>query len=357
MKKLFSVAALLFMVVIAAGQNVGIGTNAPSAQFHTTGNVRFESLGGQGVRPVFADASGYLTAYSTQNASGSQNNATSYSVPTFGCAKSNISFAAPAGSKVTSVSVSLSIQCTNVSGINIALKSPDSKTLTLVNFQGGLTGSDFTNTVFSDAGTTTALYGTAPYTGTFKPDGGIGNSDGGCAPTSTITSFAGFNNIDPNGTWALCVSTGSTACTLLNWQLTINSSSVSGGGGGVDNYIPKWNAGTLTTTSNVFDNGTNVGIGTATPASTLEVNGSIKNKYSGSILSGILSVGTQTVNLSIPALPSGWTSSNTVILVSNADGQPGTINQAKLTSLTNIQVSYNALSAGTVRFNYIIFKL
>lgn len=40
------------------------------------------------------------------------------------------------------------------------------------------------------------------------------------------------------------------------------------------NYVTKWN-GTALANSNIFDNGTNVGIGTATPAYKLDVNGTI----------------------------------------------------------------------------------
>jgi hypothetical protein len=48
--------------------------------------------------------------------------------------------------------------------------------------------------------------------------------------------------------------------------------------GGTVNYIPKYSSASTVVVSSIFDNGTSVGIGTATPASTakLEVNGQIR---------------------------------------------------------------------------------
>ncbi len=47
-------------------------------------------------------------------------------------------------------------------------------------------------------------------------------------------------------------------------------------GAGTDNYLPKWSSNTLTSTSTVYDDGTNVGIGTNNPSSyKLQVNGSL----------------------------------------------------------------------------------
>ena len=45
------------------------------------------------------------------------------------------------------------------------------------------------------------------------------------------------------------------------------------GGSGTTNYVPKFTASTTLGNSQIFDNGTNVGIGTASPAQKLDVNG------------------------------------------------------------------------------------
>lgn len=42
-------------------------------------------------------------------------------------------------------------------------------------------------------------------------------------------------------------------------------------GAGTNNYLPKWNANRLTSTSSIYDNNTNVGIGTTSPTSKLHV--------------------------------------------------------------------------------------
>lgn len=45
--------------------------------------------------------------------------------------------------------------------------------------------------------------------------------------------------------------------------------------GGTTNYITKWTSASNVGTSTMFDNGTNVGVGTASPASKLDVNGNL----------------------------------------------------------------------------------
>jgi hypothetical protein len=107
----------------------------------------------------------------------------------------------------------------------------------------------------------------------------------------------------------------------------------------------------------------NVGIGTSTPVAKLDVNGSvnvdrsIRTKYSGSIVVTVVTGTTYYTNLTIPTLPTGWDFTNTLVLVSIADGISGTINRAKLTSSTNIELENTANGTGPCRFNYIVFKL
>jgi hypothetical protein len=63
-----------------------------------------------------------------------------------------------------------------------------------------------------------------------------------------------------------------------NFTIT-NTSPSSGGtltGGGTVNYVSKWSSATNLVDSQIFDNGTNVGIGTASPAYKLDVSGTVK---------------------------------------------------------------------------------
>ena len=107
----------------------------------------------------------------------------------------------------------------------------------------------------------------------------------------------------------------------------------------------------------ILDNG-NTGIGTITPSTTLDVNGGIKTKYSGSVILSVTGTGSAaSVNLTIPALPTGWDFTNTLVLVSVADGVSGIIYSTKLTTATNIQLLFEANATGPTRFNYIVFKL
>lgn len=104
---------------------------------------------------------------------------------------------------------------------------------------------------------------------------------------------------------------------------------------------------------------TSLGVGpsAATPTTTLDVDGGIRTRYSGSVTTGFPAGGTQTIVLGIPALPVDWNLGNTVVLVTNADGVTSTIHQVKLTSITTIQVNCTAASAGAVRLNWVVFRL
>lgn len=65
----------------------------------------------------------------------------------------------------------------------------------------GLTGDQMINTLFDDAAADPIDLGSAPYTGSFQPQG----TGFGTILTPTITTLAGFNGLDPNGTWTLRV--------------------------------------------------------------------------------------------------------------------------------------------------------
>jgi hypothetical protein len=119
-----------------------------------------------------------------------------------------------------------------------------------------------------------------------------------------------------------------------------------------------WSRNILNQTTTLNNIGSKVGIGTTTPTVSLDVEGGIRTKYSGTQVKTVVG-GTSIINLTIPSVPAGWDFTNTMVTVTNVDGQSGTIYQAKLTSLTNIQVYFtsNSATTGGARFNYIVFKL
>ena len=107
----------------------------------------------------------------------------------------------------------------------------------------------------------------------------------------------------------------------------------------------------------ILKNG-NTGIGTISPTTTLDVDGGFRTKYSGTVIKSVTGTGSAAlVNLTIPPLPPGWDFTNTLVMVTVADGVSGIIYSTKLTSTTNIQLFFEANAIGPTRFNYIVFKL
>jgi subtilisin-like proprotein convertase family protein len=102
----------------------------------------------------------------------------------------------------TLVTFTLNITHETDSDLDIFLLAPTGQILELSTDNGG-NGNDYTNTVFSDAGATNITAGAAPFTGTFRPEGTLTASGAPLNLTATITTFAGFNGLNPNGTWSL----------------------------------------------------------------------------------------------------------------------------------------------------------
>ena len=90
------------------------------------------------------------------------------------------------------------------------------------------------------------------------------------ALTSSYAGSARSASFSVSSSYATISSNSTTASYAL-------SGISSGIGTGTENYLPKWTAtNTLTSTSNVFDNGTNVGINNTTPGTTLDVVGVVQ---------------------------------------------------------------------------------
>ncbi|PIZ63989.1 hypothetical protein COY16_00515, partial [Candidatus Roizmanbacteria bacterium CG_4_10_14_0_2_um_filter_39_13] len=108
-------------------------------------------------------------------------------------------------------------------------------------------------------------------TGLTVNSGGIKVNAGGVTVTgnSSITgTLTGLTGLTSSGTITL---SGLTAGVVQS-----NGSGVLSNVLGTTNYIPKWSATGLSTTSQIYDDGTNVGIGTTAPGYKLDVNGDIR---------------------------------------------------------------------------------
>ncbi|RXP64655.1 T9SS C-terminal target domain-containing protein [Lutibacter sp. HS1-25] len=104
---------------------------------------------------------------------------------------------------ITDVSVTLNITHSYVEDLSISLISPEG-IVVLLSAENGGGGDNYTNTIFNDAATTSIVNGSAPFTGTYKPqlplsflNNGFSNGiwklkvvDAGEADTGTINSWS-----------------------------------------------------------------------------------------------------------------------------------------------------------------------
>lgn len=106
----------------------------------------------------------------------------------------------------TVVSVRVNITHTYDGDLVLTLISPSGNSINLSNRRGG-SGDNFTNTLFTANASLTIAQGSAPFTGSYRPDG----------PFSALTGNA-------NGTWVLKVAdlASTDVGTLNNWTLTLN---------------------------------------------------------------------------------------------------------------------------------------
>jgi subtilisin-like proprotein convertase family protein len=105
------------------------------------------------------------------------------------------------------ISVNLNISHTWDGDLDIYLQAPNGAFYLLSRDNGGL-GDNYTNTTFSATAATNITGGSAPFSGSFIPQGGAGN-------------FAALNGTSINGTWCLWVADDliGDQGTILNWSL------------------------------------------------------------------------------------------------------------------------------------------
>jgi gliding motility-associated-like protein len=108
-------------------------------------------------------------------------------------------------------SVCFTIIHPNVDELEILLKAPDGTTVPL-SIQNGGTGNNYTNTCFTATAATSIKFGSAPFTGSFIPEGYLGSVN---------------NGQNANGVWSICIQdrrNGGNSGSLSNsWSLTFNN--------------------------------------------------------------------------------------------------------------------------------------
>ena len=117
--------SFLLGIQISIAQNVGIGTNIPTSQLHTTGEVRFEGLTGTGSRVVYAKPDGILFTPTTSSVYDNNNALDIVDNNCSGQPSSDITVTGqPAGISSSAISVTLNITHTYDADLTIFLTAP-----------------------------------------------------------------------------------------------------------------------------------------------------------------------------------------------------------------------------------------
>ncbi|NBV45042.1 MAG: hypothetical protein EBR86_05225 [Planctomycetia bacterium] len=194
----------------ARGSDFGIGRNN---RFY--GRV-FDDVNGNGLhdpgepgragRSVFLDVNG--NGMVDPPTTSTFTNSTPVSLPDLTTRISTIAVAGM-GVSITDVNVRVNITHTYDADLDVFLIAPDGTRVELFTDVGG-SGDNFTNTVLDDQAATSITAGTAPFAGTYRPEG----------------SLATLNAKNPNGTWTLEIydDTATDTGTLSSWSVIIAAS-------------------------------------------------------------------------------------------------------------------------------------
>ena len=129
---------------------------------------------------------------------------------------------------ITSLTLTLNLTHTWDSDLDIVLVAPSGDYINLSTDNGG-SGDNYTATIFSNAGAGvigSTGFNTAPFTGTFRPEGLLNGWAGVPLVPGAGTNradFASFNGQNANGTWTLLIDddTGGDTGNLLGWSITV----------------------------------------------------------------------------------------------------------------------------------------
>jgi hypothetical protein len=136
-------------------------------------------------------------------------------------------------------------------------------------------------------GPSAGVIGTVDYSDDNKPWGALGYQD------ASLVEYSGYFNGNINIGGGIKDGSGfgvAGSVLLSNGSNDVYWSAIAGvSGSGTSSYIPKWSNSTTLTNSLIYDNGTNVGIGTTSPTAKLFVNSSgastsVYGQYSANVL-------------------------------------------------------------------------
>ncbi len=258
-------------------------------------------------------------------------NSTATSIPDNSCPGATSSIVAsglPTVMNPAGISVKINITHTWDGDLKVWLESPNGDVLGLANVVGS-SGDNFTNTVFSDAGSAQIPATGSPYTGTYKP---WATTFTNCSATTNRFSFAtlGAGSINPNGTWKLRVTdnAASDVGTINNWSITFPQT-----------ITPSPDCGPVTSSPLAISIGTGLTAG-ITPSGSLNIcsTGSVTLTATGGT-SFLWSTGATTSSITTS------TAGNYNVTVSNAQGCSGSANAT--VSVTNATTWYADVDGDT----------
>ncbi len=343
-----NVTAIPTSPTISAGGPTSFCTGGNvSLSFTSTAGIVYQwikdgvAISGATSSPYIASTTGIysLAAYDKQTIT----NSTVVSIPDNLCTggSSSISVSGYLGTVPSSgISISINITHTYDADLYLILQAPNGALLGLANAVGG-SGDNFTNTIFSDAGSTVIPVTGAPYTGTYKPWASIMTT----CTTSTVTSFAaiGGGNINPNGTWKLIAIDNAAVDvgTINSFSITFPASA-SAPCYGISNIIPVTEISAPVITSFTPSSG-NAG-------TVVTITGSEFANASSVTFNGITSVFSVTNNTTISAtVPSGNANGNIVIVTPCGTATSSAIFSSSITLNLKVLIEGFTTTAGTMR--------